>query len=80
MTTTNPARFATLTVLAGAYRSARTLLTHTARLDAEGYTEAVLCTRVDADHLVDIFGVTDDEAAAPPTCKQCRARDPRFAK
>jgi hypothetical protein len=74
---TNTATLATLPVLAGAYRkklSATALLTHTVNLA----TGAVLCTRVNPDHMADEYAHTEEEAAAAPTCKQCRARDPRF--
>jgi hypothetical protein len=74
-TTTPAARLATLSVLAGAYANRKsTLLTHTVNLD----TDAVLCTRVNPDHMADIYSATGDEADAAPTCKTCRARDPRF--
>lgn len=65
---------ATLSVLAGAYKAKRTLLTHTVNLD----TGAVLCTRVDPDHMADRYSAEGDEMDAPPTCPQCKARDPRF--
>lgn len=69
-------QLATLSVLAGAYRkgSKTSMLTHTVRLA----TGEVLCKRVQADNMADLFSASAEEQVEAPTCPQCLARDPRF--
>lgn len=71
----NETRYITVGVLAGAYKAAKTLLTHTMKVDAEGRSEEVLCDRVDLDNLADEYS---GDADARPTCPVCARRDPRF--
>lgn len=68
--------FETRGVLAGAYtaRNPRSLLTHAVELDTSGSEIAVLCTRVNLDSIVDRYGMTETQAAAPPSCPVCAKR------
>lgn len=83
-------RYETRSVLAGAYRGRHRArdrrgelegLTHTLEVveGGERDRERVLCARVASDSLADQLGHTVTALEAEPTCKVCRARDPRFA-
>jgi hypothetical protein len=67
-------------VLAGAYRSRKSLgdaLTHSVEIDAEGNEVRALCSgRVKVENIADKYS---GDTARRPTCPHCLARDPRFA-
>ena len=59
----------TFSVLAGAYRTERSLakaLTHACEVDDSGYPIAVLCSRVELDHICPDFYTSEI-----PTCAVC---------
>lgn len=70
-------RYETRGVLAGAYRGKnveeRALRTHLVGLDGCGHEVRVVCGQ-NVDHIVDTYGHTDAELAAPPTCPKCLVR------
>lgn len=74
--TTGGTRYHTLDVLAGAYKhfdSAKSLLTHLAYLDTDGFPERVGC-RVKVEHLVDHLAHSEDQLLARPTCPRCASK------
>lgn len=72
--TTTEARYQTREVLGGAYvREGQPMRTHVYDT-VEG---RVICNRVKSDNLADQYASTDEELAAPATCKTCCKRDPR---
>ncbi len=60
-------------VLAGAYKSTKSLLTHSVEVDQNGNDIRVYCGRVELDHVADGFGGDTTEA---PTCPRCQKRKP----
>lgn len=76
--TTHTPRFQTFGVLAGAYvdKSLKKLLTHVCEVDDEGPIR-VLCAGVNFDNICP-DGYTDEQLAAPATCKTCARRDTRL--
>ncbi len=62
----------TRAVLAGAYKSnAKSVLTHSVEVDAEGNELRVHCGRVELDHIADKYSGDTTEA---PTCPRCAKR------
>jgi hypothetical protein len=69
----------TFGLLGGAYKGGRknlkNLLTHSAVDCGEGMT---LCGKIECCKLADEYAHTEAEISAPPTCKGCLRKDPRF--
>lgn len=69
-------RLQTRAVLAGAYRGQmRSTLTHTVAVNEDGSDAYVKYKCVEVDSLADEHA---SDPNAPPTCKKCLRRDPRF--
>lgn len=73
-------KYQTFGVLAGAYlgKSPKldNCLTHVCEVDSDGPVR-VLCSRVKFEHICP-DGFTNEQLAAPATCRTCARRDPRF--
>ena len=66
--------YETRAVLAGAYVSAMTMLTHAVTVDADGRDASVLCKRVKLDSLADAYALTTEGRQAEPTCQVCATK------
>ncbi len=67
----NATSYQTAAVLAGAYVTLKSCLTHLVEIDAHGSTVRVMCRGVKLDNIADGYALSEKERTARPTCKVC---------